>query len=560
MIACQKTAPEDELQVELEGVSMGNKTLIIGVLDNASEEDNGLLQLFLQSLREGENTEFLIKHILFLASDHTSYSHCKLLQLHCFPLYNEKFGISSTNLSLGANWRETLFLGEVLKRGYSFIFTRMDVMWLRNPFPWLKHNAEDLQLSPNTEDEHPLGHPNDSINNGFFFVSSNNKTIALFTHPNSEGNKEDDTLLHHVNSEGFLQNLGIKVKYLDTTYFSSFCQAKLDSTKLTTLHANCCPSIKAKIADLTAILDVWRRRDNGTSNVRFPAHSSCTQSWKLKTELQGASMANKTVIISYLNKAYVEENGMLDLFLRSLKEGEGTKSLIKHLFLFTVDQIAFDRCKQLNLHCYQVFAEGVNFSKEQIFMSQGYLNLVWMKVAILREVLKHGYSFVFTDMDIIWLRNPFSKLNLYGEEMQISCDAYNGRAFDASNNINTGFFFVASNSKTIELFDMWLESRKHRRPRMNDQDGLAFLKSRGVFWSLGLRTRFLDTRYFSGFCEAGKNMTEVITLHANCCRTMKAKIDDLSANLETWKKLNGTSAGRLRHPACLRSWSVPKPH
>lgn len=120
------------------------------------------------------------------------------------------------------------------------------------------------------------------------------------------------------------------------------------------------------------------------------------QTHQLKTSLQAAAMGNKTLVISYLNKAYVEENGMLDLFLRSLKEGEDTAFLITHLFLITVDQTAFDRCKMHRLHCYRLVSEGLNFSKEQLFMSDGYINLVWQKVVVLGEVLKHGYNFIFT--------------------------------------------------------------------------------------------------------------------------------------------------------------------
>lgn len=159
-------------------------------------------------------------------------------------------------------------------------------------------------------------------------------------------------------------------------------------------------------------------------------------------------------------------------------------------------------------------------------------------------------------MDIMWLRNPFSRLSLYGEDLQISCDYYNGRPYDDSNHINTGFFYVASNNKTIKLFDMWFESRKTLK-RMHDQDVLEFLKSNGVFKRLGVSVRFLDTLYFSGFCQVTKNSKEVITVHANCCRSIKAKVDDLTETLEAWKKLKGTTTvGWPQHRACSQSWSA----
>lgn len=107
-------------------------------------------------------------------------------------------------------------------------------------------------------------------------------------------------------------------------------------------------------------------------------------------------MGNKTLIITVLNKAYAEENGMIDLFLKSFREGEGTEFLIKHLLFVAVDQTAFDRCMKLNLHCYQLNSKGTNLSAEQLFMTSGFIKMMWQRIRFLGDVLRHGYSFVFT--------------------------------------------------------------------------------------------------------------------------------------------------------------------
>ncbi|XP_042435381.1 uncharacterized protein LOC122021328 isoform X1 [Zingiber officinale] len=547
-----QTVPKDELQQQLEGASMADKTLMIAMINKTSVDDS-TLQLFLQSMRQGEDTLLLINHLLLVATDDASYKHCKILQLHCLLLSSENALISSGTAL------HRLFLGEVLKRGYSFIFTDVDVMWLRNPLPRLKQSADDLQISRNLENGGPSVDDSTFIYNGFCFVSSNEKTITWFTR--QKGKEEEDNVLYLVKSGVDLrQQFGVTVSYLDTTYFSSLCQDELHAAKLIALHANCCPDVKAKLEGLRAVLDVWKTHKNGNSNVSFPAHSSCTQSWKnlqLKRILQGASMKNKTVIVSYLNKAYVEENGMLDLFLQSLKEGEDTAFLRKHLLLITVDEISYQRCNVLKLHCYNIKVGDLNFSKEQVYMSEGYVNLVWQKIAILREVLKHGYNFIFTDMDIIWLRNPFPKLTLYGQDMMISCDDFNGRPFDEANNINTGFFYAASNHKTKKLFDIWFSARKNL-PRMNDQEVLVALKSQGVFNLLDMRIQFLDTLHFTGFCQLSNNLKEMTTMHANCCRTLRAKVGYLRESLATWKKLNGTGIVPIWPPskACIQSWGA----
>lgn len=107
---------------------------------------------------------------------------------------------------------------------------------------------------------------------------------------------------------------------------------------------------------------------------------------KLETTLQEVSMAKKTLIIAVLNKAYTEENGMLDLFLQSLREGEDTKFLIRHLLLVAVDKTAFNRCKLLKLHCYRLVIKRTDFSREQLYMSDGFTKMMWQRIAFLRDV------------------------------------------------------------------------------------------------------------------------------------------------------------------------------
>nr|CAD1844979.1 unnamed protein product [Ananas comosus var. bracteatus] len=563
-----KAATEDKLEIALKGASMGNKTLIITVLNKAYAEENGMIDLFLKSLTEGEQTKFLIKYLLFVAVDQTAFDRCKKLDLHCYQLNSKGTNLSTEQLFMTSGfiemmWQRTRFLGDVLRHGYSFVFTDTDVMWLRNPFLELNKNTEDMQFSCDGFNGNPFDDFN-GINTGFFYITSNNKTTALFDEwyalrNYSKGMKEQD-VLNRMKSEGAFRWLGMKVRYLDTEYFSGFCSDSRDYNKVTTVHANCCRTKKAKIADLTAVLDSWKTFD-ATSNIIWPAHKACHDSWettrapedKLEVALQSASMESKTLIITFLNKAYAEENGLLDLFLQSFKEGDDTEHLIKHLLLVAADQTALDRCKLLKLNCYKLNTMGRNYSKEQLYMTEGFIEMMWQRVLLLRNVLQHGYNFIFTDMDIVWLKNPFTKLNNYKEDLQISCDGFNGRPFDSNNSVNTGFFFVASNNKTIALFDEWYGSRNNSQG-MKEQDVLRHMISQGAFGKFGVKVRYLDTAYFSGFCSDSTDAKKVTTVHANCCRSVSAKLTDLKAVLETSRGFNGSTVTWPEHRACKESW------
>ncbi|XP_024995947.1 uncharacterized protein At1g28695-like [Cynara cardunculus var. scolymus] len=284
---------------------------------------------------------------------------------------------------------------------------------------------------------------------------------------------------------------------------------------------------------------------------------------ELEMALEGASMANKTVIIAVVNKAYTEgDKPMLDMFLDGFWLGEDTRQLKNHLLVVAVDQTAFERCRFLGLHCYKLKTEGGDFVGEKVYMSEDFIKMMWQRTRFLNEVLRRGYNFVFTDTDVLWLRNPFPRLTLDGSvDMEISVDNFNGDQWSERNLINTGFYMIKSNNKTIALFDEWY-GRRNNSAGKKEQDVLLDLTREGAFRRLGLRVRFLDTIYFSGFCQDSRDVHVVSTVHANCCRRISAKVADLTAVIHDWKRsFNISAAGNQTmefrwspHSACRNSW------
>ncbi|KAK4488561.1 hypothetical protein RD792_004326 [Penstemon davidsonii] len=291
---------------------------------------------------------------------------------------------------------------------------------------------------------------------------------------------------------------------------------------------------------------------------------------ELQIALDKASLPNKTLIIAIINKAYVEphENEyptMFDLFLEGFWAGEETRPLVNNLLVVAMDETAYQRCLFRRLNCYRLVADGGDeFSGEKIYMSGEFIEMMWRRTLFLLDVLKRGYNFIFTDTDVLWLRNPFKRLiNNETIDFELSTDVFNGNSSSKDNLINTGFYFIKSNNKTISLFETWYDKRKNSTG-MKEQDVLANLVLKGVFGQLGLKTSFLDTIYFSGFCSDSKDVRLVATVHANCCRTIRAKVEDLKTVLRDWKRfknrertstVDGTNRFRWsRHVSCIKSW------
>ncbi|XP_028808789.1 uncharacterized protein At1g28695 [Neltuma alba] len=289
----------------------------------------------------------------------------------------------------------------------------------------------------------------------------------------------------------------------------------------------------------------------------------------LESALGKASMEDKTVIVTFINKAYAEaevngDTSMFDLFLTSFWLGEGTRSLVDHLLVVAADQTAYDRCRFRRLNCFRLETEGFDFEGEKLFMSADFINMMWRRTLLLLRVLKQGYSFIFTDADVMWLRNPFTRLSTdSNEDLQISTDRYLGDPWSEKHDINTGFYFVRSNKKTISLFEAWY-SKKDNSKGQKEQDVLQDLIRHGITRQLGVRVRFIDSLYFSGFCQNSKDFKAVTTVHANCCRSITAKIADLKAVLGDWKRFKMLEASKSNltntvewsaHHKCSKSWN-----
>ncbi|KAJ6320657.1 hypothetical protein OIU78_015941 [Salix suchowensis] len=252
----------------------------------------------------------------------------------------------------------------------------------------------------------------------------------------------------------------------------------------------------------------FHRSQANMKKSKFPAD-------ELELALERVSTPNKTVIIAVVNQAYVEQIAV------------------------SVDQIAYEMCFFKRLNCYKLETEGVDFGKEQIFMSRDFINMMWRRTLLLLDILKHGYNFIFTDVDVMWLRNPLSRLSIHNEsvDLEMSTGHFNGDPRSEKNPINTGFYYIRSNSKTVSLFDAWY-GRKDNSTGKKEQDVFFELMDEGMLGRQGL--------------------------HAS----INAKIKDLNAVLRDWKKYKATRAeavsarGDVTVPfrwtgqfGCLDSWN-----
>ncbi|CAK9311396.1 unnamed protein product [Citrullus colocynthis] len=242
-----------------------DKTVILTTLNEAWASPNSVIDLFLQSFRIGNRTHQLLDHLVIIALDKKAFVRCLDIHVHCFALATEGVDFHSEAHFMSPDylkmmWRRIDFLRIVLEMGYNFVFTDADVMWFRDPFPFFDINA-DFQIAC----DQYLGIPDDldnRPNGGFNYVKSNNRSIEFYKYWYSARETypgyHDQDVLNRIKYDFFIDEIGLKIRFLDTAYFGGFCEPSKDLNRVLTMHANCCIGMDSKLHDLKIMLEDWK--------------------------------------------------------------------------------------------------------------------------------------------------------------------------------------------------------------------------------------------------------------------------------------------------------------
>ncbi|XP_037416858.1 uncharacterized protein At1g28695-like [Triticum dicoccoides] len=254
---------------------------------------------------------------------------------------------------------------------------------------------------------------------------------------------------------------------------------------------------------------------------------------------------NLTSAARFVSKQYLELVWTkLELQQRVLELGYGAPAhLLDHLLVVALDPAGFRRCV------------AVNLTSAARFVSKQYLELVWTKLELQQRVLELGYNLLFTDTDMLVLRNPFRRIPVYAD-MSVSSDDYSAaRAHPLDNPLNTGLYYVKATSRGVRMLEHWRAARA-RFPGAHDQSVFHNIK-RELVQKLGVAIEPLDTVYFGGFCEYHDDLARACTMHADCCVGVDNKVHDLRDIAADWRRYRGMAPVERKKAAGNMTWTVP---
>ncbi|CAI9099462.1 OLC1v1036289C1 [Oldenlandia corymbosa var. corymbosa] len=261
----EDSTEEAKLKQVLNKAATENKTVVVTTVNAAWTEPGSLLDLLLESLKNGNGTQKFINHLVVLSLDQKAYNRCSEIHPHCFAIHTEGIDFSiqeavfMTPDYVRLVWRKIECMQLVLKLGYNAIFTDADVLWFRDPF---LHFLDDADIQ--TSSDFYGGAPTEGYaNTGFYFAKSNNRTIQFFEFwlksRYTYEHDHDQQVFQTISADPLVEKIGIKIRLLDTAFYGGLCQPSKDLNLVCTMHANCCIGLRGKIIIIRMLLEEWKK-------------------------------------------------------------------------------------------------------------------------------------------------------------------------------------------------------------------------------------------------------------------------------------------------------------
>ncbi|XP_031252258.1 uncharacterized protein At4g15970-like [Pistacia vera] len=161
----------------------------------------------------------------------------------------------------------------------------------------------------------------------------------------------------------------------------------------------------------------------------------------------------------------------------------------------------------------------------------------------------------FQDADVMWFRNPATYI-VDMKELEIVCNFYSVDPPSIASEVDGGFFYLKSNEISLDYFKNW-ELKRVLYPNSQNQSLCEATVTDPFFEMIGFRVKYLEESHFNGFCQQRRNMSEIVTVHANCCDSIQSKVHDLKLLHEDWRHFTALSSGKTSLRGSSVTWRVP---
>jgi len=211
--------------------------------------------------------------------------------------------------------------------------------------------------------------------------------------------------------------------------------------------------------------------------------------------LQNNVIAENLVVVITVN------HGMLPFFINFVYFLR--RSSISKFIVVTEDARSHAALEPSYFRHLSRYNTALNDTRSASYKTKAYNTMVSRRPALIRYVLERGYNVLYSDVDVVWAKNPLPHLSC-GQNYDIAAQLDEGR-------LCTGFTLFCNSELTYALTALW-EARMRRSPDLNQKGFNSIAKSSGA------TCKRLDSLLFQSgreYFDRGSNRSEAITIHNN---------------------------------------------
>ena len=314
---------------------------------------------------------------------------------------------------------------------------------------------------------------------------------------------------------------GLLKNFVYSDFIQNFASANLDFSKV---KENVWTYfVHSSMEEEDVIPQIEVEESNELIESRFEARYATPKDPILLNLLKLTANHDKNIMIAFGTKNYLK---VLENFLFFVK-----KSGIKNFMLIAMDEITVEFAKSRGVTYYTFIDETISSEEgSDSYTSSGFRHIVNQRSRIIVQILNLGYHILQSDLDVIWIKNPWPFFFKGDYDYEIQSDARVG--FSETDPgapfkefVNSGIFYARGIPRMASFYQI-LISTIHDKPQIREQHLLNEILRDNV---LKIRYRVLDPILFpNGFQYFSRSISqrtgvEPFCIHNNWADGFKTK-------------------------------------
>mmetsp|Transcript_408 Transcript_408/g.657 ORF Transcript_408/g.657 Transcript_408/m.657 type:complete len:540 (-) Transcript_408:110-1729(-) len=192
----------------------------------------------------------------------------------------------------------------------------------------------------------------------------------------------------------------------------------------------------------------------------------------------------------------VANEGVMDLLLNFLCSAEEIHLDLQSVVVFVGDLQYVQLIESMGANAmYSPSLGSMPANAAETYLDDTFSRMMWFKVTSVYLALLAGYNVLFQDVDLVWLRDPFKYLLDLNQDVIFMDDGQKSPRYTPFY-VNSGFYFVRHNLRTLYLFEKMMKCGASEIERSHSHQQVLIRHIAESHHLYGLGVHLLDSDLF----------------------------------------------------------------